>query len=87
MLRESHQVSLTKLDSTREDFITMEVNHWLIHYAKERANGGPDRSGQVVVISERDGKPEYLYFSDETSAIEYVAKHHLEGQVPISRVP
>ena len=67
--------------------MTMEVIHWQIRYGKERANGGPDRSGQVVVILERNGKPESLYFSDETSANGYVAKHHLEGQVPIWPVP
>ena len=63
-----------------------EKMRWLAIYSKETANGGPDRTGQWVVLLDRDGKIKPKYFSNETEADKYVEKQGLEGRIPVFQV-
>ena len=65
---------------------SQENLHWRGRYHKERANGGPDRKGQWVVIVTYQNRRFDRYFPDESSADAYVAERGLEGQVPIFQV-
>ena len=64
-----------------------EILRWQVRYRKQRANGGPDRQGQWVVIVTYRDRPCDIYFRDEAMADAYVAERGLEGNVPIFQVP
>ena len=63
-----------------------EIMRWRAIYSKETANGGPDRTGQWVVLLYRDGKIKPKYFSNETEVDKYVGKQGLEGRIPVFQV-